>query len=67
MPSKEFLWFQEHYKELREKYPGKTVAIVDDKIVGVGDTLTEADQEAQKVTSKNPFFAKVRKNRAMIL
>lgn len=67
MPSKEFLWFQEHYEELRKKYPGKTIAIVNNKIVGIGDTLTEADMEAQKVTKKSPFFAKVRKNRAMIL
>ncbi len=67
MPSKEFLWFQEHYDELTKKYPGKVVAIVDDQLVGVGDTILEVGRQAFKITAKDPFFGKVRGKRALIL
>lgn len=67
MVSKEFEWFREHYPELIEKYPGKTVAIFNSKVLGVGNTISEAEREARKFTTAELFFGKVRKKRAMIL
>jgi transcription antitermination factor NusG len=66
MPSKEFLWFQKHYEELSEKYPGMTVGIVDEELVGVGATIKEVEKQAKHITNKVPFFGKLQK-RAMIL
>ena len=67
MTSKEFEWLQEHYKELSEKYPGKVIAIVDHKLVGIGSTLSEVREQASKATTKKPLFGRIRKKRAMIL
>ncbi len=67
MPSKEFLWLQEHYPELHDKYPGKIVAVVGNKIVGVGDTLVEVRRQTRGLTDRKPLFGRIRKKRAMIL
>lgn len=34
-------WLTHHFNELIDKYPGKIVAVIDDKVVGVGDTYQE--------------------------
>jgi len=67
MTEKNFEWFEEHYPELRAKYPGKVVAIVDSDIVGIGDTIQQAEKEAKERTNKKPFFGRVRKKTAMVL
>ena len=67
IPSKEFLWLQEHYKELHNKYPGKIVAVVDNKIIGVGDTLVDVRRQTRNLTDRKPLFGRIRKKRAMIL
>ena len=67
MTSKEFQWLEKHYKELSEKFPGKIVAIVDSRLVGVGDTIAEAEEQAQRITAVPPLFGRIRKKRAMIL
>jgi len=66
MESKEFIWLREHYAELQEKYPGKVVAIVGDKVVGVGDSISEVEKQLKGVAEK-PLFGKIRRKRAMIL
>ena len=40
-------WFNEHSKELSEKYPGKHLAIVDNKVVAVGDSAVTVFREAK--------------------
>jgi|GEM_PF-564988 hypothetical protein len=48
----------EHFKaELEEKYYGKVVAIDDDlgRIVGIGDTLSDAYEAAKEATRKKQF------------
>ncbi len=37
-------WLAEHLNELIDKYPGKIVAIMNDEVVGVGDTYQEVYQ-----------------------
>jgi len=41
-------WYSEHFEELVDKYPGKTIAVVNDKIVAVEETEKMAYQCAQK-------------------
>ena len=40
-------WFTEHSKELSYKYPGKHLAIVEDKVVAVGDNALVVFKEAK--------------------
>ncbi|MDI6788659.1 MAG: DUF5678 domain-containing protein [Planctomycetota bacterium] len=42
------VWIREHFEELVEKYEGKYVAVVDEKIAGVADTRIEAENMALK-------------------
>lgn len=44
-------WFTEHSKELSEKYPGKHIAMVENKVVAVGDNAVIVFNEAK---SKHP-------------
>jgi len=52
--SEEFLddmkWGEENYSELMRKYPGKWVAIVSKKVIGIGRSMSEAEEEAHKKT-----------------
>lgn len=42
-----FAWVSENYQSLQVKYPGKWVAVHDNKVIAVGDTSEEADQKAR--------------------
>ena len=44
---RDFLWLCEHTPELQEQYAGKWIAVVDEQIVGSGDTATEAYEQAR--------------------
>jgi len=41
-------WYTAHFAELVEKYGGKSIAVVEGKIVAVANTEKEADQIARK-------------------
>ena len=43
-------WLDENFSELRAKYKEKWVAIVDKKVVCVGDDPSEIEKEAEKKT-----------------
>ena len=43
----DFHWLNAHGDELAEKYAGKWIAVHDEKIVGIGDTAVEADEQAR--------------------
>jgi len=47
MTSKAFQWYVSNPEKLR-KYAGKHVAIVDDKVVGVGDSAKKVYEMAKK-------------------
>ena len=43
-------WADEHYEELVKKFPQKWVAVVNKKVVSVGDSPTRVREEATKKT-----------------
>ena len=42
------LWWYNHGREIEKKYPGKCVAIVNHKVVAVGDSIAEVGREARR-------------------
>jgi len=40
-------WYSEHFEELVDKYPGKTIAVINEKIVAIEETEKKAYQIAQ--------------------
>lgn len=40
----DFRWFKKHLNEIREKYEGKLVSVLNGMIVAVGDNLEEIDE-----------------------
>jgi len=51
-------FYQENREALREKYLGKRIIIVKDKILGAYDTNTEALDEATKTMAMGTFCLK---------
>ena len=50
MSIKESIRFvNEHSLELQEKFSGKYIALIGEKIIAVGDTVVEVDRKAQLV------------------
>ncbi|HUU97207.1 MAG TPA: DUF5678 domain-containing protein [Phycisphaerae bacterium] len=43
----DFAWLTEHSREIFEKYAGKWIAVLDGEVVGVGETATEAADQAE--------------------
>ncbi len=43
------LWIVEHFEELINKYAGKCVAVVNEKVVCVGNFTYEVDREARRL------------------
>jgi len=43
------LWIVEHFSELVDKYAGKYVAVVNEKLVAVGDDGKEVEDKAREV------------------
>lgn len=54
----ELHWISTHQEEL-EPYAGKWVAILEDVIVGVGNTAQEALDNARQKSAETPFLIKV--------
>ena len=51
----DFDWLIEHAREIDEQYAGKWIAVSEGRLVGVGDTATEAAQEARQAASGKRF------------
>ncbi len=45
-------WGEKQYSKLMEEYPDKWVAIVNKKVAGVGNSISEAEREAYKKTNR---------------
>ena len=41
-------WLAEHFEEVVTAYPGKSIAVIGDEIVAVGETEKQVDQLAKK-------------------
>ena len=46
---KDDLWIVEYFSELVTKYAGKYVAVVNEKLVAVGDTGKEVEDKAREI------------------
>ena len=67
MTSKAFEWYVSNPETLR-KYAGKHVAIVDDRIAGVGDSAKGAYDEAKKkYPRESPLLAYIPTGETLIL
>jgi len=65
---KDFLWLGKHTPELQEKYAGKWIAVVNEEVVGVGDTAVQAyDQSRKRYPDIKPLLDVVPTEESMIL
>ena len=55
MIEQEFQYYKEHQKEFVDKYNGKVIVIVGDRVVGVYDNKLEAFEETKKVLKLERF------------
>lgn len=49
---KDDIWIVEHFSELVTKYPGKYIAVVNEKLVAVGDSGKEVEEKAREIEPK---------------
>lgn len=56
MSSSDFGWLIEHGPEIYERYAGKWIAVHAGKIVGVGETATEAAKAARAEVGNAGFI-----------
>ena len=45
---KDFVWLSKHTPGLQEEYAGKWIAVVNEEVVGSGDTAIEAYNQSRK-------------------
>ncbi len=56
MRDNDFNWLVEHGPELYRKYPGKWIAVHNGEVIGVGDTATEAAEQARKTAKDGDYI-----------
>lgn len=56
MRDSDFCWLNEHAPELYRKYAGKWIAVRDGKVIGVGETATDAADEARREVPGGDFI-----------
>ncbi len=49
-------WLAEHGLELSARYPGKWIAVHDGQVIGVGDTVAEAHEQALQRRPQRDFI-----------
>ena len=59
--AEEMRWLGENEPWLEKKYPGKWVAIAGAQLVGIGDTLEEAEDAARIKGFANPLLTALRR------
>ena len=57
-------WFEEHLEELKEKFDGKLVAVLNGNVIAVGDDLQEVAREIERLKESGkvqgtPFTGRV--------
>ena len=64
---KDDLWIVEHFSELVNKYAGKYVAVVNEKLVAVGKSGKEVEDKAREVEpDKIPSVLRVPREEEMV-
>ena len=56
MRNNDFAWLAEHGPELFREYAGKWIAVHDGEVVGVGETATEAAEQARTKVDDTDFI-----------
>jgi hypothetical protein len=56
MRDDDFAWLVEHSSQLFTHYAGKWIAVRDGEVIGVGETATEAAQEAREKAPDGGFI-----------
>ncbi|HNQ23428.1 MAG TPA: DUF5678 domain-containing protein [Phycisphaerae bacterium] len=56
MNTSDFNWLVEHGPDICRKYAGKWIAVHDGRVVGVGDTATDAAEQARKSEPESEFI-----------
>lgn len=56
MNTVDFAWLAEHGIELQRKYAGKWIAVHDGRVIGIGDTAVEADEQAQAACASGDYI-----------
>jgi hypothetical protein len=52
---KDSIWFSDHYEQIKEKYKGKYIAVINEEIF-IGNTIEEAESKAKaKYPDREPF------------
>ncbi len=58
-------WIKTHFNELREKYPGKYVAVYKNKVIASGFTSEEVLKKVKKEDMKNVEFLHIPKTKTV--
>jgi hypothetical protein len=56
MREKDFAWLVEQSSTLYREYAGKWIAVRDGEVIGVGDTATEAAEQARAKAEDGDFI-----------
>lgn len=56
MKSADYSWLTDHWSELFHEYEGKWIAVAGCRVVGVGDTATQAAERAQQQVSDGEYL-----------
>lgn len=56
MRNNDFAWLAEHGPELFREYAGKWIAVHDGEVIGVGETTTEAAEQARAKVEDTDFI-----------
>ena len=56
MKDDDFNWLIEHAPDIFREYAGKWIAVRDGKVIGVGETATEAAEEARSKAKGGEFI-----------
>ena len=56
MRNNDFAWLAEHGPELFREYAGKWIAVHDGEVIGVGETATEAAEQARAKVEDTDFI-----------
>ena len=50
MGTSSIVWLDSHLDELQERFAGKFIAVVNDKVIAVGDSFEETLRKAKRLT-----------------
>lgn len=56
MRDRDFAWLVEHGADLVHRYAGKWIAVRNGEVIGVGETATEAADQAREKASGDGFI-----------